>query len=123
MTKVEIIIGGQTVETEWNDTPTARRLLAALPFSGSGSYWGQEFYFSVPASSEYEPDATDVVEPGTVAFWVDGSCLCLFWGPTPASKGNECRAASKVNLVGRVRNLEVLPELKGRRVEVRLAAQ
>ncbi len=123
MTSVEIIIGGLTVETEWDDTPTARRLLAALPFEGSGSYWGDEFYFSVPVRSECEPDATDVVEPGTVAFWVDGSCLCLFWGPTPASKENECRAASKVNLVGRVRNPEVLPELKGRRVEVRLAVR
>jgi len=31
-----------------------------------------------------------------------GSCLCVFWGPTPASRGGECRAASKVNVVGQV---------------------
>jgi hypothetical protein len=63
-----------------------------------------------------------VVEPGTVAYWPEGNCLCLFWGPTPASRSQECRAASKVNLVGRVLNPEVLAKLKGRRVRVELSA-
>ena len=35
--------------------------------------------------------------------------------------GDECRAASSVNIVGRVTNPEVLPRLKGRTVVVALA--
>lgn len=58
-----------------------------------------EFYFKVPVKTAAESDSVEVVEPGTVAYWVQGSCLCIFWGPTPASYGDECRAASRVNLL------------------------
>lgn len=118
MSRVTFTIGGELIHSEWRDTATARQLLAALPFSSQGSYWGEEFYFPAPVKATAEPGATDVVEPGTVAYWVQGSCLCLFWGPTPASHGSECRAASEVNIVGRVTNPEVLPSLKGRAVAV-----
>jgi hypothetical protein len=118
MSKVNFKIGEILVESEWRDTPTARAIAEALPIESAGSYWGGEFYFEVPVAAPLEPDATEVVEPGTVAYWPAGNCLCLFWGPTPASKGKECRAASAVNLVGRVLNPEVLPKLRGRRVRV-----
>jgi hypothetical protein len=121
MARVNFRIGDVVVESEWRDTETARRLLAALPVQASGSYWGGEFYFGVPVDAPAEDDAAEVVEPGTVAFWVAGSCLCLFWGATPVSAAEECRAASEVNLVGRVLNPEVLPKLKGRRVQVERA--
>jgi hypothetical protein len=120
-TSVKFTIGGIEILSQWRDTETARKLLAALPFSASGSYWGGEFYFSAPVRAACEKDACEVVEPGTVAFWVDGSCLCIFWGPTPASQGQECRAASNVNIVGKVTNPEVLPGLKGRQVLVEKA--
>ncbi len=100
------------------DTPTARRLLEALPIDSSGSYWGDEFYFDVPVRAEAEADATDVVDPGTVAYWTAGHCLCLFWGRTPASQGDECRAASEVNIVGEVLNKDALLSLSARRVRV-----
>ena len=80
-------IGDIEIQSEWNDSQTARQLLAALPLEASGNYWGGEFYFPVPVDASYEKDAREVVEPGTVAFWPEGSCLCIFWGPTPASKG------------------------------------
>lgn len=121
-TKVTFTIGDVAVESEWrDDSETARRLAAALPLTAQGSYWGEEFYFATPVRARAEPDATDVVEPGTVAFWVEGSCLCLFWGPTPASCGSECRAASAVNIVGRVTNPESLQRLKARPVRVERA--
>lgn len=121
-TAVNFTIGDVVVRTEWrDDSETARQLIEALPLSAQGSYWGDEFYFSTPVRASAEPGASDVVEPGTVAFWVEGSCLCLFWGPTPASRGKECRAASAVNAIGRVTNAEVLRRLKGRSVRVELA--
>ncbi len=121
MPKVNFRVGDVVIESEWRETPTAKKLLEALPIESAGSYWGGEFYFEVPVKAALEPDASDVVEPGTVAYWPAGHCLCLFWGPTPASQGSECRAASAVNLVGRVLNTEALPQLKGRRVRVEAA--
>jgi uncharacterized protein len=118
MATVNFIIGDVTIEAELHDTPTAEKILAALPIEAHGSYWGDEFYFDVPVSAASEPDATDVVDPGTVAFWTAGNCLCLFWGPTPASQGSECRAASGVNIVGEVVNKDDLSKLTARTVRV-----
>ena len=118
MSRVKFTIGETEIESEFNDSETARRIFEALPIESSGSYWGGEFYFPVPVEAPRAKDAREVVEPGTVAYWPDGSCLCIFWGPTPASQGSECRAASRVNMVGRVLNAGVLEGLKGRRVRV-----
>lgn len=118
MSYVSFVIGDITVESEFNDSETARRIIERLPIDASGSYWGGEFYFPVPVNAPLEETAREVVDPGTVAYWPQGSCLCIFWGPTPASEGKECRAASKVNVVGRVLNPEVLPKLKARKVRV-----
>ena len=49
-----------------------------------------------------ESDAQQVVEPGTVCFWVEGSALALPFGPTPISKGGECRLASRCNVLGKI---------------------
>jgi hypothetical protein len=121
MARVNFIIGDSVIEAELNASDTTRRILEALPIESSGSYWGGEFYFPVPVKAPREKDAREVVEPGTVAYWPSGACLCLFWGPTPASEGSECRAASDVNLVGRVLNVEALPKLKGRKVRMEAA--
>lgn len=118
MAKVNFQIGDVTIETEFRDTPTARKLLEALPLEATGSYWGQEFYFQTSVQAGEEPDATDVLDPGTVAFWTAGACLCLFWGPTPASEGDECRAASNANIVGEVINKDDLTRLTDRKVRV-----
>lgn len=121
MSKVNFKIGDILIESDWRDTPTARKLVEALPIESSGNYWGGEFYFDVKEVAAEEADATDVVAPGTVAYWTAGHCLCLFWGPTPASQADECRAASAVNIVGRVLNPEDLPKLSERRVRVEAA--
>ncbi len=39
---------------------------------------------------------------GNLGYWPDGNSLCIFFGPTPASRKNEIRAASPVTVVGRL---------------------
>jgi hypothetical protein len=84
------------------DTPTVRRLLEALPITARANTWGEEVYFDTGVDAELEPDARQVVDPGTVCFWVEGKALALPYGPTPASHGDECRLVSEVNLLGKL---------------------
>ena len=35
-------------------------------------------------------------------YWLTGNAFCVFFGSTPASKEKECRAASNVNVFGKV---------------------
>lgn len=83
------------------DTPTSQKLLAALPCESSCNTWGEEVYFSVPMESTLEDDAMQVVDPGTICFWVEGNSLAIPFGPTPISEGDECRLAARVNLLGK----------------------
>ena len=93
--------GGEAVAT-LDDTPTARKLMAALPFSSRASTWGAEVYFETPVSADIEQDARQVVEAGTVCFWVQGRSLAIPFGPTPISEGGECRLVTNVNVLGRL---------------------
>lgn len=85
---------------ELEDTPTARALMAALPIESNANTWGEEVYFSTPLSVKLEAQAREVVDPGTVCFWVQGNSLALPYGPTPASRGDECRLVTRVNVLG-----------------------
>ena len=85
-----------------DDTPTAEQVAAALPASSRANTWGKEVYFALPVSAKKERNAVEVVPPGTVCFWVEGSSLALPYGPTPVSKGDECRLVTAVNVLGRI---------------------
>jgi len=84
------------------DTPTAQALIAALPFDSTASTWGEEVYFAAPVSVKLEATARDVVDPGTVCFWVQGNSLALPYGRTPASREDECRLVTSVNILGEI---------------------
>ncbi|MHC4704851.1 MAG: cyclophilin-like family protein, partial [Planctomycetota bacterium] len=64
--------------------------------------WGGEIYFSIPASCELETGSREVLEVGELAYWPPGRAFCIFFGPTPASQGDDIRAASAVNIIGRL---------------------
>jgi len=80
---------------------TLEALLEALPFASKANIWGDEVYFSTPVEAAPE-NPVEVVEEGAVAYWPPGRALCIFYGPTPASRGDEIRPASPVNPLGRV---------------------
>ncbi len=98
--KIRISWNGGSITASLYDTPTAAKLMESLPFGASANTWGDEVYFKTPVNSTLEPDAQQVVEPGTVGFWVEGSSIAIPFGPTPISEGDECRLVTAVNMVG-----------------------
>ncbi len=100
---VVIKAGDEVVEAQLNDGTTARAIFDALVIQGNAQRWGGEIYFSIPVSCEIEDDSRDVLDAGELAYWPPGRAFCIFFGPTPASQGDEIRAASAVNIVGRLK--------------------
>ena len=82
------------------DSPCSNAIWNSLPLDGSVNLWGKEIYFAIPLVLEEDSTAQDVVELGAIAYWPPGRALCLFFGQTPVSHEDECRAASPVNLIG-----------------------
>jgi hypothetical protein len=100
--KIRILIGELKVEAEVNDSKTAQVIWEALPIEGKGNLWGEEIYFSIPVKVAQEKGAREVVSAGELGYWPTGHAFCIFFGPTPASRGDEIRAASAVNIIGKV---------------------
>lgn len=97
---IKIIINDTELTATIDDEQFAEKLGDVLPVESSARTWGEEVYFSLPVEDDLDDDATDVVDPGTVTFWVQGSAMAIPYGPTPASHDNECRLASAVNILG-----------------------
>ena len=99
--KIKITAGTVSMEAELNDTSTAHMIWNALPMDKHGNTWGDEIYFSIPVKAQ-EENAKAVVEKGDIAYWPPGKAFCIFFGPTPASRGDDIRPASPVNVVGKL---------------------
>jgi hypothetical protein len=100
--KIRILVSDLRVEAELNESKTAQLVWEALPIEAKGNLWGEEIYFSIPVKTGLEAGSREVVSAGELGYWPTGHAFCIFFGPTPASQGNEIRAASAVNIIGKV---------------------
>jgi hypothetical protein len=100
--KINIHAGSVTVSAEMNDSSTAEKVYDSLPIEGTVNTWGDEIYFEIPVQSALDDTAREVVEMGDLGYWPTGQAFCIFFGPTPASREDEIRPASAVNILGKV---------------------
>lgn len=101
MRRIKITAGSVTAEAELKDTKTADAIWEALPIEARANIWGDEIYFAIPVELGLE-DAQEVVDKGDLGYWPPGDAFCIFFGPTPASRGDEIRPASPANVFGRL---------------------
>ena len=99
--RIRITAAPIVMDAELNQSETAQQIWEALPIEARGSTWGDEIYFSIPVEAEAN-NAQAVVELGELAYWPPGTAFCIFFGPTPMSRGAEIRPASPVNVVGKL---------------------
>ena len=100
--RIAIRIGTLSMEAELNETPTPKKIAAALPLRTSFSTWGDEIYFAIPVDAVLDDSAQDVVELGDLGYWPPGKALCIFFGQTPVSQPGKIMPASAVNVIGKV---------------------
>jgi hypothetical protein len=101
---MRIEIEGKRFEVELYDGAAVRDLRKSLPQQISMSRWGDEFYGSLAGKVDSAGDPVrGVFEVGEVAFWPPGNALCIFFGPTPASREGEPRMASPGVALGKIK--------------------
>ncbi len=99
--QIRIKAGSVIAVAELLNTKTAEAIWQALPFSSKVNTWGDEIYFRIPIKMELEA-GQEIVNSGDLGYWPPGSAFCIFFGPTPASNKNEIRAASAVDIFGKL---------------------
>ena len=98
---IRIVAGQVSAAAELNDSKTATAIWDALPIDAKAQTWGDEIYFGIGLTLAGE-SPQEVVALGDLGYWPPGHAFCIFFGPTPASQGDEIRPASPVNVVGRI---------------------
>lgn len=100
--RIRITAGDVSAEATLNDSKMADLIWEACPIKSSAKVWGDEIYFDTPVETEQCADARETVDMGDLAYWPPGQAFCIFFGPTPMSRGDEIRPASPVNVFGKV---------------------
>ena len=97
--QIRIIVSSVTALAELYQTKTADSIWDILPISSSVHTWGEEIYFTIPLKVGLEA-GQEIVTSGDLGYWPPGNAFCIFFGPTPASREGEIRAASEVDVFG-----------------------
>ncbi len=98
---IQIKVNGIELKAILNNSRTAQAIWEALPIVARINTWGDEVYFTIPVKLELEK-GKELVEIGDLGYWPTGSAFCIFFGPTPMSRGEEIRPASAVAVFGKV---------------------
>lgn len=83
-----------------NQSRAAQDIIRALPLTSEVLTWGDEIYFKTNITAAQE-DLTLDTNIGDVAYWPEGKCICVFFGPTPLSKTEKPVPASEVVIIGK----------------------
>ena len=100
--QIRIISGEVELRAELNESVSAKALVDKLPLELRMSRWGDEYYGDCGVSVGEGPEARDLMAIGELAIWPPGSALCIFFGPTPISQGEEIKPASSVIMLGKI---------------------
>jgi hypothetical protein len=95
----------EEVSVELNDESapkTVKAILDNLPIEVMINRWGDELYTKPMPVKVGTENARSTVNLMDVAYWPQGNALCLFYGPTPISNGDEIKPYSPVNVIGRI---------------------
>lgn len=100
---ITIKIGAVMLRGRLKDIEAGRALVDRLPLEVHMSRWGEEYYGAVtPPMGDFPGPVKDVMEVGELTYYGQYGWLCLFFGPTPASRGEEPRGMVEMLSVGRV---------------------
>jgi len=102
MKKIEIKVKDKTITAIIFESSTSKRICDILPFEGKVNTWGDEIYFEIPVHLDLDETAKELVELGDIGYWPSGNAFCIFFGRTPISLKDEIRAASAVNIIGKI---------------------
>jgi hypothetical protein len=97
---ITITAGKVSLPATLDDSPSAQAVWNALPIEARANRWGEEIYFEIGVHLDEAGDARAEMQVGELAYWPPGSAFCIFFGPTPVSRGQAPRAASNVNPLG-----------------------
>ncbi len=99
--QITITAGKVSATGSLNTSRTADAIWNVLPITATANTWGDEVYFSIPVKVALQ-NGKETVSLGDLGYWPPGTALCIFFGRTPVSKGNEIRPASAVSIFGRL---------------------
>jgi len=85
---------------ELNDTAQAKEIIKNIPFESTIQRCDGEIYFEANIFT-ISTGATLDVNLGDVAYWPQGRCLCIFFGPTQASTTEKPVPQDPVAIVGK----------------------
>ena len=99
--EINITAGELELKAWLNETNTATKIWEIIPITSRVNLWGDEIYFPIPLDTGLENEK-EIVALGDIAYWPQGKAMCIFFGRTPVSKGEEIRPISPVNVIGRI---------------------
>jgi hypothetical protein len=109
MKKIKIKFLSFSISVDLHNTENAMQIWEACPIKSIINTWGNEIYFDTKINTIIDKTAKNIISKGEIAFWVEGACIAIGFGPTPISKGNEIRLVTNANIIGvTVDNLSAL---------------